>query len=37
VVDVGDNRHVADVCAQRHPPRVATGVERAGERVAAEG
>ena len=37
VVDVGDDRDVADVCAQRHPPSLATGGERAGERVAAEG
>jgi hypothetical protein len=26
---VGDDGDVADVCAQRHPPRVATGVELA--------
>ena len=32
VVDVGDDRDVADVCAQRHPPSLATGGERAGER-----
>jgi hypothetical protein len=37
VVDVGDDRDVADVCAQRHPPSLATGGEQADERVAVDG
>ena len=37
VVDVRDDGDVADVCAQRHPPSLATGGERAGGRAGGGG
>ena len=36
VVDVGDDRDVADVCAQRHPPRVARRGLGAGQAAAGD-